>query len=452
MSIITNFSIERAMRRLPFIHVSLLAAVAAVAAAVACKKDATFPEPAVPKAAITWVNAVSDTGQLDFRIVDIPTNAGFPDANFRSALVYPQGIESGTRHIKVFQSDSLPQNSKVVILDTTFTFQANQPYSFTLSGFARTGQTPALSGRIESPTVPTPSSTQFAIRVLNLAPSLAGATPALTDTTVPADAYVRPLSTLPSGTPEVTNAAFGQPTAYVSLDTATFYTISLTPTGAGAPVFVQAALPHGQAGNAVSNPLGGSAIAGTVMTAVILPRSVLSSRAPQTRPRSQITDTSTAEASRRITRSNDTVTVQVGSISVLVNRGTGKADSTVGISGTGATPGVSVGDVVLVAGATQPEYNSWHVLIAGSGSLGGAVVADSLSCNPVNANDTRAKCAGSNAVATTRFRFRYRISGTPVSPGGGAVTYRLYTPLSAADFAIPFVTFVIDKRPPNTAK
>jgi len=83
-----------------------------------------------------------------------------------------------------------------------------------------------------------------------------------------------------------------------------------------------------------------------------------------------------------------------------------------------------------------------------------------LICNPVSATDTRAKCAGANAVATTRFRFRYRIAGTPASPGTCASpaatppicpTYRLYTPLSAADFAIPFVTFVIDKRPPNTA-
>ena len=153
-----------------------------------------------------------------------------------------------------------------------------------------------------------------------------------------------------------------------------------------------------------------------------------------------------------MTLSTDTVTVQVGSISLLVNRGTGKADSTLGITGTGATPSVSVGDVILVAGAAQPEYNSWHVLIAGSGSLGGAGVADTLICNPVSATDTRAKCAGSNAVATTRFRYRYRIAGTPASPGTGNVTYRLYTPLSAADFAIPFVTFVIDKRPPDTAK
>jgi len=92
------------------------------------------------------------------------------------------------------------------------------------------------------------------------------------------------------------------------------------------------------------------------------------------------------------------------------------------------------------------------VLLAGSGSLGGAGVADTLLCNPVNASDTRSRCAGSNAVATTRFRFRYRIAGTPASPGTGNVTYRLYPPLSVADFAIPFVTFVVDKRPPNTAQ
>jgi hypothetical protein len=449
MKTITPFSIERTMRRLPF---TLVAPFAVVAVWAACSKDATFPEPAVPQASITWVNAVSDTGQLDFRIIDIPTNAGFPDANFRSALNYPQGIQSGARHIRVFQSDSLPQNSKVVLLDTTFTFQANEPYSFTLSGFARSGKTPGLKAIIDQPTVPTPPPGQFAIRVLNLAPSLAGATPALTDTTVATDAFVLKNTALPTGAPNITNVAFGQASVYVSVDTGNFYSISLTPTGAGTPVFAQAALPHGQAGTSVSNPIGGSGVAGTVMTAVILPRSVAGSKAPQTRPASRITDSSTAEAARRITLSTDTVTVQVGSISILTNRGTGKADSTVGITGTGATPSVSVGDVVLVAGATQPEYNGWHVIIQGSGALGGAGVADSLSCAPTSANDTKSKCAAANAVATTRFRFRYRIVGTPVSPGTGSVTYRLYTPLSTADFAIPFVTFVIDKRPPNTAQ
>src|SRR5213082_1998831 len=83
MSTITNFSIERTMRRLPFTLFALLGA------AGACKQDATFPEPAVAKAALTWANAVSDTGQLDFRIVDIPTIPG---------CQFPGGARVSSRH------------------------------------------------------------------------------------------------------------------------------------------------------------------------------------------------------------------------------------------------------------------------------------------------------------------------------------------------------------------
>ena len=77
-------------------------------------------------------------------------------------------------------------------------------------------------------------------------------------------------------------------------------------------------------------------------------------------------------------------------------------DSTVATTGTGAATGVVRFDNVLVTGATQPEYNGWQAVIQ---------LADSLSCAPVNVGDTSTKCAATNAVATTRYRFRYRISG-----------------------------------------
>ncbi|PYP42977.1 MAG: hypothetical protein DMD42_11245, partial [Gemmatimonadetes bacterium] len=95
--------------------------------------------------------------------------------------------------------------------------------------------------------------------------------------------------------------------------------------------------------------------------------------------------------------------------------------------------------VVFVSGATQPEYNDWHVVIG---------VADSLSCNPVDAGDTSTKCAAANVVATTRFRFKYRITGTPASPATGTPVYRLYpSSYTASDFTIPYILYVVDKRP-----
>jgi len=80
--------------------------------------------------------------------------------------------------------------------------------------------------------------------------------------------------------------------------------------------------------------------------------------------------------------------------------------------------------------------------------------ADTLICGPSRAGDTATLCAATadtttrNDTVTTRFRFRYRIVGTPVSPGTGTVVYRLYAPAYAAtDFVTPQVVFVVDKRP-----
>ncbi len=406
--------------------------------AVACSREATFTEPVPPLATINFVNAVPDTNQMAFRIVDMVSNAGLYGARFRSGTTFPEGIESGTRHIRVFFDTSDVVLAKQVWLDTTYTFVANEHYRFTLSGFTRTGATPSLGALIVADAaLPTPAAGKFAIRVMNLAPSFAGAVPALADTTVQPDVFVRPIDALPAATPEVTSLGYVATSQYVELDTG-LYRMALTAAGTLGPAIVQASVPPGVLGTATANPIAGSSVAGSVLTAVIVARSVVGSRAPQGGSPSAKTAVETW------TRSNDTVTVQTGSITVLVNRPGGKADSALSKTNGGATTGVSAGDVVRVSGATQPEYNGWQVV---------AQQADSLSCNPANAADTPTKCAATvpNDTATTRFRFRYRITGTPTSPATGTPVYRIYPPsFTAADFTIPFILYLVDRRPPNT--
>jgi len=129
-------------------------------------------------------------------------------------------------------------------------------------------------------------------------------------------------------------------------------------------------------------------------------------------------------------------TIQIGSPprdTILKNR----ADTTIGGTGTKAATGVAAGNIVLMSGANESEYNVWQVVVA---------VADSLSCAPVNAGDTSTKCKTTNAIATTRFRFRSRIAGTPTSPATGTPVYRIYT-AATADYTIPSVMFLVDHRP-----
>jgi hypothetical protein len=445
-------------------------------AAGACKDDAVTPSPVVPYAAIQYVNAVSDTGEMDFRVIDIVSNSGLFDVDFREFDEFAKPIEAGQRRIRVFMSSQTDQSvASDVVWDTTAAFTEGGYYKFLLTGFARPGQTPALQARIVAdPAPPTVGPGQFAIRVLNLAPSLAGSIRTLADTGAPPDAFLLSGTAVPGGTPTAGGVAYLGSSAYAVVDTGR-YRIAITSTGTTDPTVVQATLPLGQA----SPRIAGSRIAGSVLTAVIVPRSVPGSNALQTRPSSLRTDTSAAEASRRITRSNDTVTVQTGSIARLVNRpdtivfdtsfvvdpSTGdttmvvvpdtleRADTTLGTTGTGVSTGTARFDVVLVSGAAEPEYNGWQTILAGSGTLGASGVADTLLCNPVDADttggsDTPGRCNAANANATTRFRFRYRIVGTPASPGTGTVVYRMYAPVyAAADYVTPQIIFLVDRRP-----
>jgi len=439
----------------------LLAWGTVAGAGLACHDSQGILTQQGPLAGLRYVNVVPDTGALDIRIVDIVGDApatfgasfrtgGSPIGQAAQSSPPYQAVAAGLRHIKVFNSSTDPAIAQQVHVDTTFTFAANGDYSFVLHGFARTGQTPHAVALIalDAPPATLPAG-KFAIRFLNLAPSLAGAIPALADTTVRPDAFLRAGNAPLSGAADAVNLTYLGPSPYIVVDTGR-YRLALTATGSTGPALLLSLVPPGIPGAA---PVAGTSAAGTVLTAVIVARSVVGSAAPQGgQPTARATDTSVVEATRRVSRSNDTVTVQSGSIDMRVNRpdttiqvGTpprdtllkNRADTLIGGTGTKAATGVVAGDIVLISGATEPEYNVWQVV---------AAVVDSLSCAPVNAGDTSTKCAATNAIATTRFRFRSRIAGAPASPATGTPVYRIYTP-GTADYTMPSVIYLVDKRP-----
>jgi uncharacterized protein DUF4397 len=435
MSLSMNHSpVERAMTPVRFFSLG-----GVLLLAIGCSKEKSFTEPSVPQAGITWMNVVPDTGQVDMRVVDIPSSAGFFDANFRSVQPFPLGIEAGARRIKVFMSSPDPTISQMVLVDTQFTFTADAQYGFYVSGFSKAGLARATIVTGAAPAIP---AGKFAIRVLNLAPSFAGAIPTMPDTTVHADGFLlKGNGLLPTGAPTIANAAFGAPSAYAVLDTGV-YRLVLTPTGTTGPAIVQVTLPTGTPASAIADPIPGSQISGSALTMIITPRSVVGTTAPQGgRPTSKATDL--------VIRSNDTATVRSGTVTIVTRRRSPTdstkltTDTTLAPTGTGAATGVSAGNVVLVSGATQPEYNGWQTVMA---------LADTTICRPSRPGDTATSCAAvsdtstRNDTVTTAFRFRYRIAGTPVSPASGTTVYRLYTP-TTADFTIPYITFVVDKRP-----
>lgn len=244
------------------------------ASLVACERNTEgTPFEPDPLAALRFINAVPDTMALDYRIVDIVTNAGMFDAAFRgNQAFYTPILATGERTIRVFLSSTDVTIAQTVVGETKFTFAEGKNYTVIHSGFMRTGQTPAVGISIVEDTPPTPAAGKVALRALNLAAGLGAQ-----------DVYVGTTTTgRPSTTAQWTNVPFGQFTPYVELDTAALR-VATTATGTTTPLLVaNTAAPAGSAAVGTVSAIPGVRIPGSGITIVILPRSVAGSTAPQT--------------------------------------------------------------------------------------------------------------------------------------------------------------------------
>jgi len=252
----------------------LVAVVAGGVAACDNGNDAN-PVETVPLAAVRFINAVPDTMAMDYRFVDHLTNAGFFDAAFRANLAHYEPLEAGTHTFRVFLSSTDVTIASTVVNETTFDFTVGGSYTVIHSGYMRSGSTPTATVAVVEDDAPAPAAGMVALRALNLAGDLGGL-----------DVFVGATST--SGEPPAaaatwTNVAFGNFTPYVEVDTATAWRVAATATGTTTPLLVaNTAAPSGSPASGTSSPITGVRIAGSVLTVVILPRSVAGSMAPQT--------------------------------------------------------------------------------------------------------------------------------------------------------------------------
>ena len=273
-------------------HMTSLRSLTICAAAVAilgCKKDATFVEPIPDYAAIHWLNAVPDTGQQDIRVVDIVSNAGLFDANFRGSNMFYQPIETGDRTVRIFNSSSVDTIASQVLTTTTLTTTVGQGYTFIHAGFARTGGTPARTVLVIPDNPPAPAAGEVGLRFINAAAGLGN---------LDFNVIRKGSDTLPD-LPLRGNIAFGTAATYsgvkadsmrvfhprAGVDSIVFYdTLRVVVTAAGtkAPVLFTTILPLGSPNtiNQVVQPIAGGALVGSVITTVAVPRSVAGSQAP----------------------------------------------------------------------------------------------------------------------------------------------------------------------------
>jgi len=431
----------------------------------ACHPDAVTNSPVVPKAGIHYVNAIPDTGAMAFRVVDIVSNSGLFGVAFRGMNAYAQGIEAGSRDIRVFMDGTNPAVASTVMFDQTSAFTADAEYTFLAYGYARAGQTPAKKVVITTAAPPAVATGLVHVRVIQLASTLAP----LATTSLDAWVVARGGAAL-SGSPTIPNVAFEDVTAHAPVAVGT-YRMAFTAAGTTAPVLFEANIPVGLQGGDSLNPIGGTTRQGTAITALVMPQSVPGSRAPfaftAILPFTSVTTTGTTVA--------DTIATAV----------------------TPTPHGLSTGDVIVVNGAVQGAYNGTKTVkvvdpntftygistpTAQAAAATGYVYwfrasfAASFNGNPITsltstgttatvvtlaphglATDSVVTNNGANepeydgAFAVTVVNattFTYTTNGTPAaSPATGLPVFRR----GDLDFTRPNVFFIIDRRPPNTA-
>jgi hypothetical protein len=253
-----------------------LALVGALMAVGCSKDDGPFFAPQVPLAYTRFINAIPDTGSVDFRFVDLVEYSPFAvQLAYRGFTPY-QGTAPGARHLKIFTNpggtSTLIPHVTGVVLDETPTFEANKYYTIVAVGYSRTAGTPAVKLQVYEDAIPDAGS-QVAFRVVNLATGLNSLNVSVTSASTDA---------IP-GSPTVANLAYLSASAYQLRATGNAW-FRVQETSAAAEIVSgngrQA--PVGIAGDPLNNLtiVGGSGQAGSVVSAWVFPRSVSGSRAP----------------------------------------------------------------------------------------------------------------------------------------------------------------------------
>jgi hypothetical protein len=252
------------------IPLGLLAAV--LGGIAACERDSTSPPPNLPTAAIRFINAVPDTMALDYRFVDLVTNAGMFVAAFRANQPVYQPLRAGDHTFRVFLNSSDPAVASTVVDEQSFTYVADESYTVVHSGFLRTGSSPAATVTVQQDNPPAPAAGRVGLRVMHLGAGMG-----------PVDVFVGTTSTAgqtPAAAPMWTNVSYGQTTAYVEVDTAALRAAVTATTTTTPLVVANTAAPAGAPAAGTSSAIPGVRIAGSVLTVVILPPSVPGSMAP----------------------------------------------------------------------------------------------------------------------------------------------------------------------------
>ena len=264
---------------------------AAVGALAACSGDNTAPKlitPA-PHALIHIVNAVPDTGAMDFRFTDtvdgVP-NVEFVNLAFRGGTnVGYQSVSAGSHHLRVFMSSSNANSAGItndpaivstVLGDTTFTFVDGAHYTFIFYGSARAAAQKFLI-LTDDFVIPTSG---ILVRAINMNTAAADIYVSSTTTALTALPGTPLLSFL--NLPPVTSGGYK---ALAAASSSGNYAMTAAPAGQPTPVwstlFVagSSGVPEVTGVSGALQALPGARITGSIFTGILFPASTTGSKA-----------------------------------------------------------------------------------------------------------------------------------------------------------------------------
>ena len=236
--------------------------------------------PIPPQALIRFINAVPDTGTVDFRFIDKVENLPMlMGVALQQTSGFFQRTDGGARHVRIFPFSSLPGVTSVAVLDTTITLDGNN----TRQTLVYTGRAAGNQDRLviipEDVPPPTPPANSIAIRVLHVAYG----------TTAPVgnvDVHIVPVTSATAATPadwqttrvaQISNVAYLSKSAYVNVPvrpttTGALYRFVVTAAGSTTPLFAVTPNQPGLAAPAGASygPQPGMQISGSVFTAAVI--------------------------------------------------------------------------------------------------------------------------------------------------------------------------------------
>lgn len=249
-----------------------LALVAAMTLAGCEKDDGPFAAPEVPLAYTRFINAIPDTGSVDFRFIDFLEYSPYAiQLQFKQFTPY-QGTAPGARHLRVFTDPGgSPSLSDVtnILIDEMPQFEAGKYYTLVAVGNSRSGGVVLQVYEDEIPD----AGTNVAFRVVHLGTGLGAVNVGITAASGDA---------IPA--PTFSNVAYLGESAYATRATgAAWFRVQETSAATEIVTGNGRQAPAGAAGDPLTQltTIGGSGQPGSVVTAFLFPRSVAGSKAPQ---------------------------------------------------------------------------------------------------------------------------------------------------------------------------